>query len=101
MSVGIDYTFNAFLFRHWPPAPVEIEPFWCCVEFNPCSGTSSSIENFWDIDLVRLAFQKQTTGRMRQHRDEPVLHRANHASRHIRFAQIENGMNGRDRVISL
>src|SRR6266571_3175356 len=101
MRVGIDHTFDTFLFRHWPPAPIEIEPFRCSVEFNPCPGTRSRVENFWDIDFVRLAFQKQTTGRMRQHGHERIFHPANHASGHIRFAQTKSRMNGSDYEIEL
>src|SRR5438093_10691127 len=101
MSVGIDDTFNSFLFRQWPPAPVEIEPFRRRIEFDPGAGARRGVENGGDVNLVRLALQKQATSRMRQNSDEPILHRANHARGHVRFAQIKNGMDGRDYVVEL
>src|SRR5207248_1863606 len=101
MSVGIDHTFDALLFRHWPPAPIQIEPFRRGVELNPRPCTRSGIENFWNINLVRLAFQKQTARRMCQHAHERIFHRANHASGHVRFAQTKSRMNGSNDVIEL
>src|SRR4029453_10224365 len=67
VGIRIDHTFDVFLFRQWPPTPVEIEPLGGGVEFNPCAGARCSVEHRRNIDLVRLAFQKQTASRMRQH----------------------------------
>src|SRR4029453_917033 len=73
MGVRIDYALNPFLFRQRPPAPVEIEAFRRGIELNPGAGARRGVENYRDINLVRVALQEQATSRMRQHGDEPTL----------------------------
>ena len=38
---------------------------------------------------------------MREHGDERILHRADDAPGHVRFAKIKNRMNRRDHVVEL
>ena len=45
MGVGIDDAFHAFLFRQRPPAPVEIEPLRCGIDFDPGSGLGRGIND--------------------------------------------------------
>ena len=99
MGVGIDDALNSFLFRQRPPAPVEIEAFRRSIELNPGAGARRRVENCGDVNLIRVAFQKQATSRMRQHGHEPILERAKNARGHVRFAQVKNGMDGHDHVI--
>ena len=101
MSVWVDHTFNAFLFRQRPPSPVEIKSLRRSVELNPCAGARCRVEHRWNVDPIGLAFQQQPTGRMRQHRDEGIFQRSDHALSHFRFAQIETGMNRRHDVVEL
>src|SRR5439155_1189759 len=101
MSVRVDYTFNTFLFGQRPPTPVQIQPLWRGVELNPCAGPCCRVQDCGNVDLVRFAFQEQTARRMRQHRNEGILDRADHARCHFRFVQIKDGMHGCDDVIKL
>ena len=101
MSVRVDYTFNTFLFGQRPPTPVQIQPLWRGVELNPCAGPCRRVQDCGDVDLVRFAFQEQTASRMRQHRNEGILDRADHARCHFRFVQIKDGMHGCDHIIEL
>src|SRR4029078_8531487 len=96
VSIWIDHAFNAFLFGDWPPPPMEIEPLWRGVEFDPRAGARCRVEHRRNIDLVRIAFQKQSPSRMRQHSDEWILQGANHPLRHVGFTQIKSGMNCTD-----
>ena len=92
MRIRIDDALYSFLFGQWPPTPVEIEAFRGGVQFDPCAGARGGVENCRDIDLVRLPFQEQTTGRMRQDGHETIFHRPNDPLRHFCFREIENGM---------
>src|ERR1043166_5175311 len=92
VGIRIDYAFNAFLLGQWPPAPVEIEPLGCGIEFNPCAGARCRVEDCWDINLVRVPFEQQPTRRMRKHRNEWIFQGADDALSHLRFAQTEDGM---------
>src|SRR5438128_3516384 len=66
VGVRIDYALHSSLFSARPPAPVEIKPFRSRVKLDPSAGTRRHIENCRNVDLVRLAFQQQSAGRMRE-----------------------------------
>src|SRR4029077_5261305 len=58
-------------------------------------------EDFRNINWIGITFQEQSASRMRQHRNERILHGPDHAAGHLNFTQIEYGMNGRNDVIEL
>ena len=90
MRIGIDHAFHSFLFRPRPPPPVEIEALGRGIQLNPRPGRRGCIKQRRDIDNVRIAFQKQSTGWMAQHGDERIFQRASDSAGHFCFAQIEN-----------
>ena len=47
-----------------PPAPIQVEPPGVAVQFDPSPGFGCDLENLGQVDGVRLALEKKTTGRV-------------------------------------
>src|SRR5436190_19044707 len=101
MRVRVNHTFNTFLFRKWPPPPVEIEALRRSVELNPCPRARRRIEDFRNINWIGISFEEQSASWMRQNRNEWILHGPDHAAGHLNFTSVEYGMNGRNDVIEV
>lgn len=62
-----------------PVAPVQVEPAWVAVEFDPGAGFSTGLNNGGEIDGVRVAFEEESAGGMADGVDEAVLSGADEA----------------------
>ena len=90
MGVGVDRAENSEIAGLVPPAPIEVEPPWIGVEFDPSACGGGGLEDFWDIEGVGFPFEEEAASSVAEAGDVFVLHGANDAIGHFVFIGSES-----------
>ena len=90
MGVGVDRAENSEIAGFVPPAPIEVEPPWVGVEFDPSASGGGGLKDFRDVEGVGFPFEEEAAGSVAEAGDVFVLHGANDAIGHFVFIGSES-----------